>query len=69
MLRVGGSIFSVPAMPPPEVRLLQGQRVVVEQRIAFIDYSGVEMLHQEAHRLLGLGRSLTRGHGRQWWKN
>ena len=38
----------------------QGQRVVIEaQHINFIDYSGVEMLHQEARRLLGLGRSLT----------
>jgi SulP family sulfate permease len=39
---------------------LQGQRVVIEaQQINFIDYSGVEMLHQEARRLRRLGRSLT----------
>ena len=45
-----------------QVRLqsLQGERVVIEaQQINFIDYSGVEMLHQEARRLRGTGRSLT----------
>ncbi len=35
-------------------------RVVIEaQQINFIDYSGVEMLHQEARRLLRQDRSLT----------
>jgi SulP family sulfate permease len=33
--------------------------VIEAQQINFIDYSGVEMLHQEARRLRGLGRSLT----------
>ena len=33
--------------------------MIEAQHINFIDYSGVEMLHQEARRLLGLGRSLT----------
>jgi SulP family sulfate permease len=34
--------------------------VVIEaQQINFIDYSGVEMLHQEARRLLRQDRSLT----------
>lgn len=61
VLRVGGSIF-FGASHYLQVRLqrTQGQRVVIEaQHINFIDYSGVEMLHQEARRLLGLGRSLT----------
>jgi len=61
VLRVGGSIF-FGASHYLQVRLqsLQGKRVVIEaQQINFIDYSGVEMLHQEARRLRGLGRSLT----------
>jgi sulfate permease, SulP family len=61
ILRVGGSIF-FGASHYLQVRLqsLQGKRVVIEaQQINFIDYSGVEMLHQEARRLKGLGRSLT----------
>jgi len=61
VLRVGGSIF-FGASHYLQVRLqsLQGERVVIEaQQINFIDYSGVEMLHQEARRLKGLGRSLT----------
>ena len=61
VLRVGGSIF-FGASHYLQVRLqrLQGERVVIEaQQINFIDYSGVEMLHQEARRLAGLGRSLT----------
>ena len=60
-MRVGGSIF-FGASHYLQVRLQRthGKRVVVEaQQINFIDYSGVEMLHQEARRLLGLGRSLT----------
>ena len=61
VLCVGGSIF-FGASYYLQVRLhsLQGKRVVIEaQQINFIDYSGVEMLHQEARRLKGLGRSLT----------
>lgn len=61
VLRVGGSIF-FGASHYLQVRLqrLAGKRVVIEaQQINFIDYSGVEMLHQEARRLQGLGRSLT----------
>ncbi len=45
-----------------QVRLqrLHGTRVVIDaQHINFIDYSGVEMLHQEARRLLRQNRSLT----------
>ena len=39
---------------------MHGTRVVIEaQQINFIDYSGVEMLHQEARRLLRQNRSLT----------
>jgi len=39
---------------------MHGERVVIEaQQINFIDYSGVEMLHQEARRLLRQNRSLT----------
>jgi SulP family sulfate permease len=61
VLRVGGSIF-FGASHYLQVRLqsLQGPRVVIDaQQINFIDYSGVEMLHQEARRLLGQDRSLT----------
>jgi len=61
ILRVGGSIF-FGASHYLQVRLqrLQGQQVVIDaQQINFIDYSGVEMLHQEARRLRSQGRSLT----------
>jgi SulP family sulfate permease len=61
ILRVGGSIF-FGASHYLQVRLqrMQGPRVVIEaQQINFIDYSGVEMLHQEARRLLRQDRSLT----------
>ncbi|MEH6350028.1 SulP family inorganic anion transporter [Pseudomonas sp. 3JA] len=61
ILRVGGSIF-FGASHYLQVRLqrLQAPRVVIDaQQINFIDYSGVEMLHQEARRLRGQGRSLT----------
>ncbi|SFB18190.1 sulfate permease, SulP family [Pseudomonas sp. NFIX10] len=61
ILRVGGSIF-FGASHYLQVRLqrLQAQRVVIDaQQINFIDYSGVEMLHQEARRLRGQGRGLT----------
>lgn len=61
VLRVGGSIF-FGASHYLQVRLqrLQSQRVVIDaQQINFIDYSGVEMLHQEARRLRTQGRSLT----------
>jgi SulP family sulfate permease len=60
-VRVGGSIF-FGASHYLQVRLqrLHGTRVVIEaQQINFIDYSGVEMLHQEARRLLRQDRSLT----------
>ena len=61
VFRVGGSIF-FGASHYLQVRLqrTQGQRVVIDaQHINFIDYSGVEMLHQEARRLQSKGRSLT----------
>lgn len=61
ILRVGGSIF-FGASHYLQVRLqrLHGTQVVIEaQQINFIDYSGVEMLHQEARRLLRQNRSLT----------
>jgi len=61
VLRVGGSIF-FGASHYLQVRLqrMHGARVVIEaQQINFIDYSGVEMLHQEARRLLSQDRSLT----------
>lgn len=61
VLRVGGSIF-FGASHYLQVRLqrMHGARVVIEaQQINFIDYSGVEMLHQEARRLLSQNRSLT----------
>ncbi|MEB0039140.1 SulP family inorganic anion transporter [Pseudomonas sp. MH10] len=61
IFRVGGSIF-FGASHYLQVRLQssEGLHVVIEaQQINFIDYSGVEMLHQEARRLRGLNRSLT----------
>ena len=53
VLRVGGSIF-FGASHYLQVRLQRCQtaEVVIDARqINFIDYSGVEMLHQEARRL------------------
>lgn len=61
VLRVGGSIF-FGASHYLQVRLqrCQAQAVVIDARqINFIDYSGVEMLHQEARRLRRQDRSLT----------
>lgn len=61
ILRVGGSIFfGASHYLQVQLQRLHGQRVVIDaQQINFIDYSGVEMLHQEARRLRGQGRSLT----------
>ncbi|PAU56502.1 SulP family inorganic anion transporter [Pseudomonas indica] len=61
VLRLEGSIF-FGACPYLQHRLqrCEGARVIVEaQQVNFIDYAGVEMLHQEARRLLGQNRSLT----------
>jgi len=61
IMRVGGSIF-FGASHYLQVRLqrTEGQRVVIDaQQINFIDYSGVEMLHQEARRLRIQDRTLT----------
>ncbi|MBI6895515.1 SulP family inorganic anion transporter [Pseudomonas putida] len=61
VLRVGGSIF-FGAAPYLQVRLqrCQGPHVVIDARqVNFIDYSGVDMLHREARRLMRLGGSLT----------
>lgn len=61
VLRVGGSIF-FGASHYLQVRLqrCQGPDVVIDARqINFIDYSGVDMLHREAHRLRRAGGSLT----------
>lgn len=61
VLRVGGSIF-FGASHYLQVRLqrCQAADVVIDARqINFIDYSGVEMLHQEARRLRRQDRSLT----------
>lgn len=60
VLRVGGSIF-FGASHYLQVRLQRCQAldVVIDARqINFIDYSGVEMLHQEARRLRRQGGSL-----------
>jgi SulP family sulfate permease len=67
ILRVGGSIF-FGASHYLQVRLQRchAPRLVIEaQHINFIDYSGVEMLHQEARRLLRQNRSLTLRRARQ----
>lgn len=61
VLRVGGSIF-FGAAHYLQVRLqrCQGPHVVIDARqINFIDYSGVDMLHREARRLMRNGGSLT----------
>ncbi|MFB4391172.1 MULTISPECIES: SulP family inorganic anion transporter [unclassified Pseudomonas] len=61
VLRVGGSIF-FGAAHYLQVRLqrCQGPDVVIDARqVNFIDYSGVDMLHREARRLLRAGGSLT----------
>ncbi|MEK1939345.1 MAG: SulP family inorganic anion transporter [Pseudomonas sp.] len=60
ILRLEGSIF-FGACHFVQLRLQrsQGKRVVIEaQQINFIDYAGVSMLHQEAHRLRAQGRTL-----------
>ena len=61
ILRVGGSIFfGASHYLQTRLQRMHGVRVVIEaQQINFIDYSGVEMLHQEARRLLRQERSLT----------
>ena len=61
VLRVGGSIF-FGASHYLQVRLqrCQAAQVVIDARqINFIDYSGVEMLHQEARRFRRQGGGLT----------
>ncbi|KPY60102.1 Sulfate transporter protein [Pseudomonas amygdali pv. sesami] len=53
VLRVGGSIFfGASHYLQTRLQRTEGLRVVIDaQQINFIDYSGVEMLHQEARRL------------------
>ncbi|MGE7993980.1 SulP family inorganic anion transporter [Pseudomonas sp. NPDC089554] len=61
LLRVGGSIF-FGAAHYLQVRLqrCEGPNVVIDARqVNFIDYSGVDMLHREARRLMRAGGSLT----------
>lgn len=61
VLRVGGSIF-FGAAHYLQVRLqrCQGPHVLIDARqVNFIDYSGVDMLHREARRLMRNGGSLT----------
>jgi SulP family sulfate permease len=66
ILRVGGSIFfGASHYLQTRLQRTQGKRVVMEaQQINFIDYSGVEMLHQEARRLLQQERTLVLRHAR-----
>lgn len=61
ILRVGGSIFfGASHYLQTILQRSKGSRVVIDaQQINFIDYSGVEMLHQEARRLNRQDRSLT----------
>ncbi|MDB6146201.1 MAG: sulfate transporter/antisigma-factor antagonist [Pseudomonas sp.] len=61
ILRVGGSIFfGASHYLQTILQRSKGPRVVIDaQQINFIDYSGVEMLHQEARRLHCQDRSLT----------
>ncbi|WP_404942014.1 SulP family inorganic anion transporter [Pseudomonas danubii] len=67
ILRVGGSIF-FGASHYLQVRMqhCHAPNLVIDARqINFIDYSGVEMLHQEARRLKRQDRSLTLRRARQ----
>ena len=67
ILRVGGSIF-FGASHYLQVRMQRchAPRLVIDARqINFIDYSGVEMLHQEARRLKRQNRSLILRRARQ----
>ncbi|MFJ2340733.1 SulP family inorganic anion transporter [Pseudomonas protegens] len=67
ILRVGGSIF-FGASHYLQVRMQRchAPRLVIDARqINFIDYSGVEMLHQEARRLRRQERSLILRRARQ----
>ncbi|PYC09616.1 SulP family inorganic anion transporter [Pseudomonas protegens] len=67
ILRVGGSIF-FGASHYLQVRMQRchAPKLVIDARqINFIDYSGVEMLHQEARRLKRQDRSLTLRRARQ----
>ncbi|RMM31973.1 Sulfate transporter protein [Pseudomonas amygdali pv. lachrymans] len=61
VLRVGGSIFfGASHYLQTRLQRTEGVRVVIDaQQINFIDYSGVEMLHQEARRLGQQGRVLV----------
>jgi SulP family sulfate permease len=61
VLRIGGSIFfGATHYVQTRLQALAGKDVVIEaQQVNFIDYSGVEMLHQEARRLNAKGGSLT----------
>jgi SulP family sulfate permease len=61
IMRVGGSIFfGASHYLQTRLQRTEGKHVVIDaQQINFIDYSGVEMLHQEARRLRVHGRTLT----------
>lgn len=61
IMRVGGSIFfGASHYLQTRLQRTEGKHVVIEaQHINFIDYSGVEMLHQEARRLGNHNRTLT----------
>ncbi|GFM88599.1 sodium-independent anion transporter [Pseudomonas cichorii] len=67
IMRVGGSIFfGASHYLQTRLQRTEGKRVVIDaQQINFIDYSGVEMLHQEARRLLKQDRTLTLRRARQ----
>lgn len=67
IMRVGGSIFfGASHYLQTRLQRTEGKRVVIDaQHINFIDYSGVEMLHQEARRLLKQDRTLTLRRARQ----
>ena len=61
IMRVGGSIFfGASHYLQTRLQRTEGKHVVIDaQQINFIDYSGVEMLHQEARRLRLHDRTLT----------
>jgi SulP family sulfate permease len=60
LLRVEGSIFFGACHYLQQlIQRSKGERVIIDaNHVNFIDYAGVEMLHQEARRLLAQNRSL-----------
>ena len=67
LLRIEGSIFFGACHYVQQIlQRSQGERVIIDaHHVNFIDYAGVEMLHQEARRLGSLKRQLVMRRARQ----